>query len=63
MNQYRVTFKRTESFYQDILIDASTHEEAREKAEKLSENGDIEFDYYKESDILDEYILDVAELN
>ena len=59
MNQYRVTFKRVEEFYQTILVEAATQDEAREKADKLSENGAIEFDYFKESDILEEYIVDV----
>lgn len=59
MNQYRVTFKRIEEFYQSILVEASSQEEAREKAEQLSEEGAIEFDYFKELDILEEYIVEV----
>lgn len=62
MQQYRVTFKRVEVFYQDILVEASTQDQAREKADQLSEEGAIEFDYFKESDILEEYIVDVETL-
>lgn len=51
MNQYRVTFKRTEEFYQTILVEAQTPDEARERIKQLSENGAIEFDYSKVSDI------------
>ncbi len=59
MNGFKVTFKRTETFYQTIIVEASTHEEARTKADKLSTEGEIEFDYFQESDVLDEYIIDI----
>ena len=62
MNQYRVTFKRVEEFYQSVLVEASTQDEAREKADQLSTEGAIEFDYFKESDILEEYIVEVENL-
>ncbi len=62
MNQYRVTFKRIEKFYDSICTEASTEEEAREKANQLSINGDIIFDYSKESHILDEYIVEIEAL-
>ena len=63
MNQYKVTFKRIEVFYQSILVEASTEDAAREQADKLSDDGMIEFDYFKESDILDDYILDIEKLS
>jgi hypothetical protein len=62
MNQYKVTFKRMEAFYESILVEASTEEEARDQADNLSNDGKIEFDYFKESDILDDYILDIEKL-
>jgi len=62
MNQYKVTFKRVEAFYESILVEASTEEEARNRADNLSNDGKIEFDYFKESDILDDYILDIEKL-
>jgi hypothetical protein len=62
MNQYKVTFKRVEAFYESILVEASTEEEARNQADNLSNDGKIEFDYFKESDILDDYILDIEKL-
>ena len=62
MNQYRVTFKRVEAFYESILVEASTEEEARNQADNLSNEGKIEFDYFKESDIIDDYILDIEKL-
>jgi hypothetical protein len=62
MNQYRVTFKRIEAFYESILVEASTEEEARDQADNLSNDGKIEFDYLKESDILDDYILDIEKI-
>ncbi len=62
MNQYRVTFKRVEAFYQAILVTASNPSEAHEKAEELASDGAIEFDYLKESDIMDEHIIDVEKL-
>jgi hypothetical protein len=62
MNKYKVTFKRVEAFYESIFVEAATDEEAREQADKLSEDGMIEFDYLKESDILDDYILDIEKL-
>lgn len=54
MNQYKVTFKRIEAFYESILVEASTEEEARNQADNMSNEGKIEFDYFKESDILDD---------
>lgn len=62
MNQYKVTFKRTEVFYQTILVDGATEEEARKKADYQSEQGKIEFDYFKESDILEEHIVDIERI-
>lgn len=62
MNEFIVTFKRIEAFYQPIIVNASTHEEARTKADKLSVEGAIEYDYLKESDVIDEYIIDVEQL-
>jgi hypothetical protein len=62
MNQYKVTFKRVEEFYQSVLIEAPTQDEARKKANELPEEGAIEFDYFKESDILEELIIDVEKL-
>ncbi|HEX4045632.1 MAG TPA: hypothetical protein VHZ76_08205 [Gammaproteobacteria bacterium] len=62
MNQYKVTFKRVEAFYESILVEASTEEEARNQADNLSNDGKIEFDYFKESDILDDYILDIEKI-
>lgn len=59
MNQYKVTFKRVEEFYQTILVEALTQDEAREKADLLSSEGGIEFDYFKESVVLEEYIVDI----
>lgn len=59
MNQFKVTFKRVEEFYQSIFVEALTEDEAREKADKLSLEGEIEFDYLKESDILEEYIIGI----
>lgn len=37
-------------------------DEAREQADQLSNDGEIEFDYSKESDILDDYIFDIEKL-
>ena len=62
MNQYKVTFKRVEAFYESILVEASTEDEARDQADNLSNDGKIEFDYLKESDILDDYIFDIEKL-
>lgn len=62
MNQYKVTFKRVEAFYESIVVEASTEDEARDQADNLSNDGKIEFDYLKESDILDDYILDIEKL-
>ncbi len=62
MSKFKVTFKRIEKFYDSILVEASTKDEAREKANQLSENGEIEFDYLKESDIMDEYIVTIKKL-
>lgn len=63
MNEFKVTFKRTEAFYQTITVQALTAEEARQKADKLSNEGVIEYDYFKESDLIDEYIIDVIKNN
>lgn len=63
MNQYKVTFKRVEAFYESILVEASSEEEARHQADNLSNEGAIEFDYFKESDLLDDYILDIEKIN
>lgn len=63
MNEFKVTFKRTKAFYQTITVQALTAEEARQKADKLSNEGAIEYDYFKESDLIDEYIIDVIKNN
>ncbi len=62
MNQYKVTFKRTEVFYETILVNGTTEDEARETADKMSEDGEIGFDYFKESDVLEEHIVDIEEI-
>lgn len=62
MNQFEVTFRRIEAFYQTIIVEASTLDEARDKADQLSLDGTIEFDYLKESDLVDEYIFDIEKL-
>lgn len=62
MNQFQVTFKRVEAFYQTIIVEAPILDEARGKADQLSSEGTIEFDYLKESDLLDEYIIDIEKL-
>jgi hypothetical protein len=63
MNKFKVTFKRLAAFYQTIIVEASTSEEARAKANEISLNGAIEFDYRNESDLLDEYILEVDKIS
>lgn len=62
MNQFEVTFRRIEAFYQTIIVEASTLDEARDKADQLSLDGTIEFDYMKESYLVDEYIFDIEKL-
>jgi len=62
MNQYKVTFKRTEVFYQAIRVEASTPEKAHEKAELLASDGGVEFDYFHESDIIDEHIIGIEKV-
>ena len=62
MNQYRVTLKRVEEFYPTILVEAPTQGKAREKAGQLSSDGRVEFDYFKESDIRGQYIVDIEKL-
>ncbi len=62
MNQFKVSFKRTESFYTEVLVEATSHEEARAKADQMSLEGEIEYDYFKESNIIDEYIYEVEKL-
>lgn len=62
MDQFEVTFRRIEAFYQTIIVEASTLDEARDKADQLSLDGTIEFDYLKESDLVDEYIFDIEKL-
>jgi hypothetical protein len=62
MNEFKVTFKRIEAFYETITIQALTAEEARNKADELSIQGAIEYDYLKESDLLDEHILDIEKI-
>ena len=57
MNKYKVTLKRLEVFYHSILVEADSQEQAREKVDRLSVEGEIEFDYLRESDILDEHIM------
>ncbi|GEM_PF-2594082 len=63
MNKFEVTFKRIEAFYETITLDALTAEEARKKADALSCQGAIAYDYFKESDLLDEYILRVEKIS
>lgn len=63
MNEFRVTFKRIEAFYQTITVHALTAEEAHKKADELSIHGEIEYDYLKESDLIDEHILDVEKID
>lgn len=63
MNEFKVTFKRIEAFYETITVEALTAEEARTKADILSCQGSICYDYYKESDLLDEYILEIEKIN
>lgn len=62
MNQYKVTLKRTEVFYETILVNGATEDEAREKTDQMSEQGEIFFDYFKESDVLEEHIIDIEEV-
>lgn len=62
MNQYKVTFKRVEAFYESIFVEAANEEDARNQADNLSNDGQIEFNYFKESDILDDYIFDIKKL-
>jgi hypothetical protein len=47
MYTYKVTIKRVEKFYDVVIVHATSKEEARTKANKLSENGEINFDYTK----------------
>ena len=63
MNQFNVTFKRVEAFYQTVTIQALTLEEAQQKADELSNEGMIEYDYFAESNILDEHILEVEKID
>lgn len=63
MNEFQVTFKRMEAFYETITIQAATAEEARNAAEKLSNEGAIEYDYFKESDLIDEHIIRVEKID
>lgn len=63
MNEFKVTFKRIEAFYQTITVHALNAEEARDKADELSNHGAIEYDYFKESDLIDEHILDVEKVD
>jgi hypothetical protein len=62
MHTYKVTIKRIEKFYDDVIVHATSKEEARTKANKLSENGEINFDYTKESRIIDEYIVEIRKV-
>lgn len=62
MNQYKVTFKRTEVFYETVLVNGATEDEARETADKMSEDGKICFDFFKESDVLEEHIVDIEKI-
>jgi len=63
MNEFKVTLKRLEVFYQTIIVTASNAEEARSKADALSLDGAIEYDYFKESNIIDEYICDLEKID
>jgi hypothetical protein len=62
MNRYKVTIKRLEKFYDDVIVDATTEAEARENADLLMSEGKYNFDYSKESRIVDEYIVEVKKL-
>jgi hypothetical protein len=63
MNEFKVTFKRIEAFYETITVEASDFEDARAKANALSFDGAIEFDYFKESNLIDEHILDIEKVD
>jgi hypothetical protein len=62
MYTYKVTIKRVEKFYDDVIVQATSKEEARKKADQLAENGEINFDYTKESRIIDEYIVEIRKV-
>lgn len=59
MNEFKVTFKRVETFYQTVIVQALTLNDARNKANTLSEEGMIAYDAFSESDLIEEYILDI----
>lgn len=63
MNTFEITFKRIEAFYETITVKAPTSEDARKKADALAHDGDIVYDYFKESDLLDEYILSIEKIS
>jgi hypothetical protein len=62
MYDYKVTIKRVEKFYDDIIVQATSKEEARKKADLLAKNGYSNFDYTKESRIIDEYIVEIRKV-
>ncbi|MEO8402826.1 MAG: hypothetical protein ABI597_13725 [Gammaproteobacteria bacterium] len=62
MNTFEITFKRVEAFYEVITVKAPTAEEARKKAGALAHDGEIMYDYFKESNLLDEYILSIEKI-
>ena len=63
MTTFEITFKRIEAFYETITVEATTAEDARKKADALAEDGEIIYDYFEESDLLDEYILRVEQVS
>jgi hypothetical protein len=62
MNRYQETIKRLETFYDDVLVDATSEAEARENADLLMSKRKYNFDYSKESRIIDEYIVEVKKV-
>jgi hypothetical protein len=62
MNQFKVTFKRVEAFYESKIVNAPSAEKAQEIADKLSFEGCIAFDYLAESDLIDEHICSVEKM-
>lgn len=67
MNRYRVTIKRVMSLYVDLLIDADNEHTAREKVEKISEEGDLPMnDFFIEAtqdNVEHEYIYEIQKVD
>jgi len=61
MNRYEVTFKSIELLYQSIFIEASTEDEARAEANRLSTEGVLEFKY-AESETIEESIVSIEKI-